>query len=80
MDYRTNSRPASKSCGSFALLVIFGGLLLPSALPAQMVIRLSVYNQTWTRLGRENRLWFDHHRRQQHSRLELRALRLFDVK
>ena len=48
MDYRTNNRPASKSRGSFALLVIVGGLLLPSALPAQMVIRLSVYNQVWT--------------------------------
>jgi len=48
MDYQTNNRPASKSRGSFALLVIVGCLLLPPSLPAQMVIRLSVYNQVWT--------------------------------
>ena len=48
MDYRTNNPPASKSHGSFALLVVVGCLLLPSALQAQMVIRLSVYKQEWT--------------------------------
>ena len=49
MDYqRTNKRPAPKSHGSFALLIVVGGLLLPISVSAQMVIRLSVYNQVWT--------------------------------